>query len=91
MLFRLKRKVRCEGLSIKITFEQSGEIPCEMMQDHANEVEASVLSAYDDTEKPPELIAFEIVDKFRRVSSVEVTDDETGDSVVCEHECECGE
>jgi hypothetical protein len=86
MLFRVIRRVRCGVLSIKITFEQSDEMPCEMMNDHADEVECAVRDLYESTDKPPEMVAFEIVDKYRRVTWAEVEDEETGDSVACECE-----
>ena len=86
MLYRLIRRVHCGALSIRITFEQSDEMPCEMMNDHADEVECAVRDLYERIEKPPEMVAFEIVDKYRRVNAVEVEDEETGDSVFCEYE-----
>lgn len=86
MLFRIIRKIQCGGLSIRITFEQSEEMLCEIMNDHADEVECEVRDLYGHTEKPPGIVAFEIVDKYRRVSAVEVEDEETGDSVLCEYE-----
>lgn len=86
MLFRIIRKVQCGSLSIKITFEQSDDPPCDHMVDHADEVESAVRDIYEDTDKTAALVAAEIVDKFRRVSSVRVEDETTGDCVVCEYE-----
>ena len=85
MLFRIIRKVRCGSLSIEITFEQSDEPPCEIMTDHADEVESAVRELYEDTDKTATLVAMEIVDKFRRVSCVRVEDDETGDCISCSY------
>lgn len=86
MLYRIIRKVKCGVLSIKITFEQSNDMPYETMIDHADEVECSVRDAYERTDKPQEVVASEIVEKYRRVNAVEVEDQETGDSMLCEHE-----
>jgi hypothetical protein len=86
MLFRIVRKVLCGSLSIKITFEQSDEPPCELMIEHAEEVEETVRELYADTDKTATLVAMEIVDKFRRVSSVRVEDEDTGEYVICEYE-----
>ena len=87
MLFRLIRKMTCGSLSIKITFEPSDEMPCEMMVEHADEVESAVRGIYEDSaDKPAAVVAFEIVDKFRRVSSVRVEDDDTGDCISCSYE-----
>lgn len=86
MLFRIIRKVLCGSLSIEITFEQSYEPPCEVMAEHADEVETAVRELYEDTEKPASLVAMEIVDKFRRVSCVRVEDEDNGDCICCSYE-----
>lgn len=86
MLFRIIRKVQCGSLSIKIMFEQSDDPPCEIMTEHADDVESAVREIYNETEKQASIVAFEIVDKFRRVHTVEVEDDETGEIVSCEVE-----
>lgn len=90
MLFRIIRTALCGRLSIRITFEQSDEIPCEVMLEHAEAVEREVYERYESTESPPEVIAFEIVDKYRHVFKAEVRDEENGSSISCECEdCEC--
>jgi hypothetical protein len=83
MLFKITRTVRCGSLLIKITFEQSEDPPCEIMTEHADEVESAVRETYDGTEKHSSMVAFEIVDRYRRVHSAEVEDEETGDIVSC--------
>jgi len=86
MLFRIIRKVLCGSLSIEITFERSDEPPCEIMTDHADEVESAVRELYEDTDKSAALVAMEIVDKFRRVSCVRVEDEDNGDCICCSYE-----
>lgn len=86
MLFRIIRKVLCGSLSIEITFEQSDEPPCEVMTEHADEVESAVGELYEGTDKSAALVAMEIVDKFRRVSSVRIEDEDTGDCISCSYE-----
>jgi hypothetical protein len=86
MLFRMVRKIVCGSLSIKVTFEQSEDPPCDHMTEHAEEVESAIREIYEDSDKSAAIVAMEIVDKFRRVSCVRVEDDSTGDCVVCEYE-----
>ena len=83
MLFKIIRTVRLEMLSIKITFEPSEDFLCDAMTDHADSVEESVRSDYENSEKTADTVAFEIADRYRRVFCVEV-EDETGNAVSCE-------
>jgi hypothetical protein len=53
------------------------------MTDHADSVEESVRSDYENSEKTADTVAFEIADRYRRVFCVEV-EDETGNAVSCE-------
>ena len=82
MLFRILRNVFCGTLTIRLIFEASDEMPCEHMKIHADEVVDAVAEEYEDSELPAAVVAFDIVDKYRRVERVEVTD-EDGDIVVC--------
>ena len=86
MLFRIIRKMACGSLLIEITFALSEDPPCELMTEHADEVESAVIELYDQTEKSAAIVAMEIVDKFRRVSSVRVEDRDTDECIVCLHE-----
>jgi hypothetical protein len=83
MLFKIIRAVQLETLSIRITFEQSEDFPCEAMTEHADAVEDAVRNEYEGTDKPADIIAFEIADRYRRVECVEV-EDEAGDVICCE-------
>ena len=87
MLFRIIKKIKSGSLLIKITFEPSDEMPCEEMMLHADEVADEVEANYDeDTIKSAAMIAFEIVNKYRRVQCVDVSHE--GETVCCSGEYE---
>ena len=84
MLFRIIRKVKLGTLTIKVTFLPSDEMPCEIKEDHAIEVVDAIMREYEDTEKPIAVVAFEIVDRYRRVERVDVSNGYQTVSCSCE-------
>lgn len=83
MFFRIKRKIRFETLTIRLTFSPSDDAPCEMMNAHADDVVAAVEQRYDKFQDEPfEIIAHDILDMYRRLACVEV-ESETGEVSVC--------